>query len=150
MSKERPRLGWREWLALPDLGVRAINAKVDTGAGVSALHAFGLQVVGEEDGEVATFEIHPRARSRRGAVPVKTHIVRFLRVRSSSGHSERRPVISTPVTLGDMTWDIELTLTSRDVMGHRMLLGRQAVRKRFVVDPGRSYLFGQPPREDRP
>jgi len=83
-------------------------------------------------------------------VAVQADVDRYLRVRSSSGQSERRPVVTTAVRVGEETWDIELTLTRRDEMGYRMLLGRQAVRKRFVVDPGHSYLFGRPPKEDRP
>jgi len=149
VSKEKPRMGWREWLALPELKVEAIKAKVDTGAGMSALHAFGLEITGEQGNEVATFEIHPRQRNRAAAVQAKAEVLRYVRVRSSSGQSERRPVISTPVRIGDKTWNIELTLTRRDEMGFRMLLGRQAVRNRFVVDPGRSYLFGRLPKEER-
>ncbi len=150
LTKELPRIGWREWVALPELGVAAINVKIDTGAGVSALHAANLVVSGEEGSEVATFEIQIRQRSATPVVAVKAAVDRYVRVRSSSGQSERRPVVTTTVHVGSQTWDIELTLTRRDEMGYRMLLGRQAVRRRFVVDPGRSYLFGRPPKEDRP
>ena len=135
-----PVIGWREWVALPDFGVEAMKAKVDTGARTSALHAFRLDVSANGAGEMARFEIHPQQRRASGAVEVTAPIVSWRQVRSSNGNVEERPVIRTLVGLGDMRWPVEVTLTNRDEMGFRMLLGRAAVRRRFLVDSGRSYL----------
>ena len=145
-TKVLPVVGWREWVELPELCADPIKAKIDTGARTSSLHAFGLEVTVSTSGTpVASFEIHPAQRS-----PVPRHVVvapilGFRTVRSSSGHSERRPVIVTPVVVGALRFEIETTLTSRDEMGFRMLLGRAAIRRRFLVDPGRSYCQGVRP-----
>jgi hypothetical protein len=117
-----------------------MKAKVDTGARTSALHAFRLRYVEEDGLEKVSFVLHPRQRSRNGAVTVVRPITGFRKVRSSNGKVERRPVITTSVRLGDQTWPVDLTLTSRDEMGFRMLLGRAALRNRFLVHPGRSYV----------
>lgn len=133
-------VGWREWIALPELGVDRVKAKIDTGARTSSLHAFGVRLEQRDEGTFASFEIHPEQRSTRGNVRVELPVVEERLVRSSSGHAERRPVVRTGVRLGAVTWPIELTLTRRDDMGFRMLLGREALRGRAVVDPARSYL----------
>lgn len=137
--KRLPTVGWREWVVLPDLCPTSIKAKVDTGARTSSLHAFALQVSSDTAPAIATFEIHPVQRSSAEATVVEAKVEEFRLVRSSSGHSELRPVICSPIRIGAHEFDVDLTLTSRDEMGFRMLLGRAAVRKRFVVDPGRSY-----------
>lgn len=135
-----PVVGWREWVELPELCPTAIKAKVDTGARTSALHAFDLDV-SERDGQHwASFELHPAQRSAAGAVRVDHEVLAFREVRSSDGRRERRPVIETNFGFGDTTWPVEITLTSRDAMGFRMLLGRTAVARRFLVNPGRSYV----------
>lgn len=136
-------VGWREWVDLPDLCDSQIKAKIDTGARTSALHAFGLRVFERDGSTLARFEIHPRQRSAEPSYTVEVPVRAFRTVRSSTGHRERRPVIATRARLGDHEFGIELTLTSRDAMGFRMLLGRAAVRRRFWVDPGRSYLAGR-------
>ena len=137
-------IGWREWVSLPDLGVDAIKAKVDTGARTSSLHAFGVQHF-EVDGEAwVRFEVHPEQRTRRGTTLVESRVIARRRVRSSSGHVQERAVIKTRVTLNERTWPIEITLTDRDEMGFRMLLGRAALRRKFVVDPGHSFLADHP------
>jgi len=139
-AKPKPVVGWRELIELPELCATPIKAKIDTGARTSALHAFNLAVV-DRDGVIwADFEIHPVQRSRRAAVAVSYPVAGFRRIRSSSGHRENRPVIRTPIQIGSRCLDIEITLTSRDEMGFRMLLGRAALRRRFLVDPGRSYV----------
>jgi len=126
---------------LPELCSWPVKAKVDTGARTSALHAFGLETIDTGDGVVAVFELHPQQRSGVGAESVSYPVTSFRRVRSSNGRVEVRPVIVTEARLGDVCWPIEVTLTSRDHMGFRMLLGRAAVRSRFIIDPGRSYLL---------
>lgn len=139
----RPAIGWREWVALPDLGVPRIKVKVDTGARTSALHAFDVERF-ERDGEPwVRFLIHPVQRQTRTTVAVECPLVDERLVRSSDGRRTRRPVIRTRICLGGECWPIEITLVRRDLMGFRMLLGRQALRGRFVVDPGRSYLAGR-------
>ncbi len=141
----KPVIGWREWIELPDLNGARIKAKIDTGARTSALHAFALSVDEVEDRHVAVFEVHPEQRSAEPSIPVTHEIDSFRQVRSSNGVIESRPVIVTTARLGGVEWPIEVTLTSRDEMGFRMLLGRAAVRRRFVVDPGRSFVLSDNP-----
>jgi hypothetical protein len=137
-------IGWREWVALPDLGVARIKAKVDTGARTSALHAFDVEGFERDGRPWARFEVHPQQRSTHGSVLAEAPLVDRRAVRSSSGRAEHRWVVHTIVEIGGMRWPIELTLTRRDTMGFRMLLGRQAIRRRAIVDPGRSWLAGRP------
>ncbi|MCA9220403.1 MAG: ATP-dependent zinc protease [Planctomycetales bacterium] len=139
-----PTIGWREWLALPDLAVPWIKVKVDTGARSSALHAFDVDIFERDGRTFASFEIHPIQRSTRGAIRAEAAVIEFRDVRSSGGHVTRRPVISTHVELLGQRWPIELTLASRDAIGFRMLLGREAVRGRLLVDAGHSYVNGVP------
>lgn len=142
----KPVIGWREWVALPGLGVRAIKVKVDTGARSSALHAFEVERFRRRGEEWVRFAIHPVQRAHAPVVRAQARLLDERRVRNSGGVQELRPVIETDVVLGDARWPIELTLTSRDEMGFRMLLGRAAVRTRFLVNPGRSYLASRRPR----
>lgn len=141
-----PTVGWREWLALPELGVPAIKAKIDTGARTSALHAFNLHYL-ERDGQPwVTFRLHPLQRSTVATGAIAVPVLEFRTIRSSTGHEQRRPAIRTTIHLGPFRWRAEFTLTNRDAMGFRLLLGRQALRERFWVDPGGSYLQSQPPQ----
>ncbi len=141
-------IGWREWLALPDLGIAAIKAKVDTGARSSSLHAFGIEQIEHGGGSWVRFGVHPLQRDWKTTAHAELplHEMRVVRNPGGGGREELRPVVVTAVELMGQQFDVELTLTSRDRMGFRMLLGRSAVRGRFVVDPGRSYLAGRPPR----
>ncbi|PEN14968.1 ATP-dependent zinc protease [Longibacter salinarum] len=139
-----PIIGWREWLALPDLNISWIKAKVDTGARSSALHAFNIERFQENGIERVRFEIHPVQRSKERSVIAEASVHDVRSVRSSSGQKQERVVILTPVRVLGHTWDIELTLARRDKMGFRMLLGRQAIRRRMLVDPGASYAGGKP------
>ena len=142
-----PVIGWREWIGLPDLGIKNIKVKVDTGARSSSLHAFNQRVF-EQDGEQwVRFQVHPVQRKSDETVDVLAKIVEFRSVRSSSGRSTIRPVIVTNVVLLGITWPIELTLASRDEMGFRMLLGREAFRGRFLVNAGKSFYNGKPKRK---
>lgn len=137
-------IGWREWLVLPELGIDFVKAKVDTGARSSALHAFKIDRF-ERDGQPwVRFKVHPVQRNTKETVSCEAPIHDERTVRSSVGHEQHRIVIRPEVEVLGERYAIDLTLTNRDAMGFRMLLGREAVRGRFLVDPGRSYLGGQP------
>ena len=146
----RARIGWREWVALPDLGVTRVKAKIDTGARSSALHAFDLEHFRRRGHDMVRFAIHTLQRSSKRVIVAEAEMLDERIVRSSNGVNAVRPVILTRVELLGESWPIKLTLASRDEMGFRMLLGRQAVRGRFLIDPGRSYLAGRPPRKPKP
>jgi hypothetical protein len=136
-------IGWREWLALPDLGIKAIKAKVDTGARTSALHTFRLDPF-EKDGTLKVrFGIHPLQGRKDIEVNCVADIVDQRRVTSSAGQSEMRYVIRTSIALREFRWPIELTLTNRRAMRFRMLLGRAAINRLLLVDPAKSYLTGR-------
>ncbi|MFW6198440.1 MAG: ATP-dependent zinc protease [Acidobacteriota bacterium] len=144
-----PVIGWREWIGLPELGIDAIKAKVDTGARSSALHAFDVERFDRDGRPWVRFRVHPVQRDTGVTVDAEAALADERSVRSSVGTAQVRPVIVTPVRLGEDRWPVELTLTNRDVMGFRFLLGRQAIRRRFAVDPGRSYVLGTPPEGNR-
>ncbi len=133
-------IGWREWVALPQLGITSIKAKVDTGARSSSIHAVNIEQFETEGIPKVRFQIAPVQHDDSQLVQAEAKLMSQRTVTDSGGHREKRPVVLTTVSLGGSIWPIELTLTNRDVMGFRMLLGRQAIRDRFLVNPGRSFL----------
>lgn len=142
--------GWREWVSLPGTGVEWVKAKVDTGARTSALHAFDLREWRDEQHTAhVTFWVNPWQKSTADAVRLTRPVHDRREVRSSSGHAEERVVVLLDVCLVGRQLTAEVTLTSRDEMGFRMLIGREALRQGFLVDAGASYLGGRPGREDR-
>jgi hypothetical protein len=141
-------IGWREWVVLSDFSPLPIKAKVDTGAVTSSIHAFDLELIEVGGESVARFGVAPRQGSHAEITVVEHPVVGFKKVRSSNGQAELRPVVKTTARIGQESFEIHLTLASRDSMGFRMLLGRRAVRNRFWVDPGRSFLQPQDQPDD--
>jgi len=142
--------GWREWVSLPGAGVPWIKAKLDTGARTSSLHAFDLEEIGLPDGrDGVRFGVRPWQDSDEDAVVVECPVHDRRTIRSSSGHTEERIVVLMDVTLLWRTMTIEITLTNRDEMGFRMLIGREALRNGFLVAAGESFLGGRAPRPVR-
>ncbi|MFT5133016.1 MAG: hypothetical protein ACI9SC_001485 [Gammaproteobacteria bacterium] len=136
-------IGWREWLSLPALTIPAIKAKIDTGAKTSALHAFKLEPFMQDDEEHIRFWLHP-VRHRDIELVCEAKVIDKRIVKDSGGHSENRYVINTSACLGNKTWPIDLTLTNREDMMFRMLLGRRAlIDGDFIVKPEASYLLGK-------
>jgi hypothetical protein len=145
MAKQRDLLtfGWREWVSLPDLGLQQVKAKVDTGARTSAIHAFALKTYSDGGQERVKFSVHPNQKDSDTVVVCDAAVVDKRIVSDSGGHKEERLVIETTLMIGEHAWPIEATLTGRDDMLFRMLLGRTAIKNRAVVDPGRSYVVGK-------
>ena len=141
--------GWREWVALPDLGVDWIKAKIDTGARTSSLHAFDIQEFDREGESWVRFRVKPWQDSQEDTVVVETPVHDRRAVRSSSGHAQERLVVMLLIRLVDREVLAEVTLSNRDEMGFRMLIGREALRRGYIVDPARSFLGGRAPREAR-
>jgi hypothetical protein len=138
---QKPRIGWREWIQLPQLQIARVKAKVDTGARSSSLHAFDVQLLRRKKRTMVRFLVHPLQDDKHTTVECLAELIDERWVKSSNGKRELRPTIRTTVSFGAEAWPIDLTLTSRDLMGFRMLLGREAVRRRYLIDPGRSFLM---------
>ncbi|GAA5160211.1 ATP-dependent zinc protease family protein [Ornithinimicrobium tianjinense] len=142
-------VGWREWVRIDAVGVPWIKAKIDTGAKTSSLHAFGLTAFERDGAPWVRFTIQPWQATAADATQVELPVHDERAVRSSSGHAETRYVVLLPLSLAGREVTCEVTLTDRDEMGFRMLVGREALVQGFVVDPARSYVGGRPPRAVR-
>ncbi len=143
MKKAKTIIGWEEWCSLPDLGLPAVKAKIDTGAKTSALHAYDIEIYDNHRVPFVRFKVHPLATRKLFKV-CEAPLVEKRVITSSNGERETRPVILTAISFEQVTINAELTLTSRHKMNFRMLLGREALRKaRFVVEPSRSFLMGK-------
>lgn len=135
-------IGKEEWCNFPELGLPAIKARVDSGAKTSSLHAFNIRPFEQDGKKYVHFDIHPIQDNRKVIQNCRGLVVDRRSVKSSSGEKEKRLVIKTPVTLGEETWEIEVTLTNRDSMGYRMLIGREAMKERVLIDPDSSFCLG--------
>ncbi len=132
-------LGWEEWLSLPDLGLPAIKAKVDTGARTSALHAAVIEPFGPSHNPQVRFLFHPNPDDPDLEITCSAPVIDRRNVTSSNGETELRYVIASNVDIGGQVWPIELTLSNRETMSYRMLLGRGAIEEDTIVDPNRSF-----------
>lgn len=144
MLQNKVILGSEEWCSFPDLDIPTIKARVDSGAKTSALHAINIAPFIKNDSNWVKFDINPIQNNNKTVIHCEAPLVDKRIVKSSSGYREQRYVIQTLLKIGDDTWPIEMTLTNRDSMGFRMLLGREAMSGRVLVDPEQKYLLGQP------
>lgn len=142
MSKEKVVIGSEEWFAFPSLGIPAIKARIDSGAKTSSIHAVNVTPFKRKGIPWVSFEVHPLQNDRRTLVRCEAQVVDRRTVKSSSGDAEKRYVIQVPMVMGEDTWQVEVTLANRDSMGYRMLLGREAMTGRFMVDPGGGFIHG--------
>ncbi len=136
-------VGWREWVLLPELGLPNIKAKIDTGARTSCLHAFSVEPFKKEGIEWVRFGIHPHQDDLDTEVYGEAIVSDKRMVSDSGGHKEERYVITTELALAEHRWPIEITLTNRDTMLFRMLLGRTAMENKIIVNPAESFLLGK-------
>jgi hypothetical protein len=144
---KRKVIGWREWVGLPQLGIEAIKVKVDSGAKTCALHATKIRYLDKHDGETwVSFMVVSQTKPRH-SMRVRAPLVEQRVVRSSMGHASLRPVIRTQISLGGETWPVQITLVNRDPMGFRMLIGRQALKGRFLIHPAKSFIQSKPREE---
>ncbi len=144
MTLDLITVGWREWVFFPDLGLPNIKAKIDTGARTSCLHAFSVEPFNRQDEEWVRFGIHPHQNDRDYEVFCEARVKDQRIVTDSGGHKEKRYVITTDVSLDGQRWPIEVTLTNRDGMKFRFLLGRTAMEDKIIVNPGASFVLGKP------
>lgn len=143
MSQKKLLIGKQEWCVLSELGIPAIKAKADSGARTSALHAHNIRITKSRGESIVHFDVYPLQKDKDVIVHCKAKLVGEKEVKSSSGHKEMRPVIETAVRIGSTTVTIKITLTNRDAMGYRMLLGREAMHGRMVIDPAQSFTQGK-------
>jgi ribosomal protein S6--L-glutamate ligase len=132
-------LGWEEWVSLPELGLPALKAKVDTGARTSALHAHVIEPFEADGGLMVRFCVHPVPRREDIEIVCTARVIDRREVTSSNGERENRYVIETPIRIGKRQWPIEITLANRGTMAYRMLLGRQAITSDILIDPASSF-----------
>ena len=140
--KAKTIIGWHEWCRFPKLNLPGIIAKIDTGAKTSSLHAFKIKPFKREGESWVNFDVHPLQRHRYPVINCESRVVDERAVTSSNGTTEHRIVISTSMVLGGRVFPTELTLTNRDEMGFRLLIGRKSLNRRFIVDPSLKLTLG--------
>lgn len=143
-------LGWREWVDFPDLGISKIKAKIDTGARTSCLHAFFVEPFERDNEQWVRFDIHPNQNDTDDAIRCEAPVREKRVVRDSGGHEELRYVIETTIAVGESSSKAEVTLTDRDSMKFRVLLGRTTIRGKYLVDSSRSFICGRKKRKKKP
>lgn len=148
VRSESKIIGWREWVSLPDLGLIAIKGKVDTGAKTSSLHAFDISLEKKGTKTYVNFKVHPIQNDFTVVINCRAPLVDIRQVTDSGGHKEDRYVIRTTVVLANVKKKIELTLSNRETMKFRMLIGRAAL-KHFYIDPSQGYLAGKSVKQKR-
>lgn len=139
-THKRKIIGWREWVGLPELGIEAVKAKIDSGARTCALHATKIRYLERSEEETWVSFVVVKQTEPRKAVRVRAVLVEQRMVKSSTGHASLRPVIRTQIQVGEETWPVEITLVNRDPMGFRMLIGRQALKGRYLIHPSKSFI----------
>ncbi|MCX6116702.1 MAG: RimK/LysX family protein [Proteobacteria bacterium] len=139
----KPTIGWREWCSLPYLGIAKIKCKVDTGAKTSSLHAYDVEVIKRHGLEYVSFKVHPLQRDTKRVEHCLARLQEWRQVTDSGGKRTLRPVILSTLKLGSVVKEIEFTLIARDEMGFRMLLGREALKKTWLVDPSKSFILSK-------
>ena len=135
------RIGWREWVVLPELAPTRINAKIDTGAKSSAIHAIDIKEIEKGRALWVSFFLCPVQQKSEPEIYCRAPVTDKRTIRSSNGQEEDRYVVRTPIKIGDRAWPIDLTLANRDAMEFRLLLGRDALQHNFLIDPGASYML---------
>ena len=140
-------VGWREWASLPDLSIPFIKVKIDTGARTSSLHAFDIEVSEQDNNKYVSFSIHPLQNNDIIQRRTTAKVTGIKKVKSSNGHMEERYTINTLIRINRKIWCVDVTLTNRDIMRHRMLLGRQALES-ILVDPNKSFCQGKIKRQE--
>ncbi len=146
--QDKSLIGSEEWCSLPSLGIPTIKARVDSGAKTSALHAENIKKFSKKDQDWISFEISPLQNNSKSIIKCEAQLIDMRIVKSSTGTKEKRYVIKTELRLNSVSWTIELTLTNRDSMGYRMLLGREAMIGKLIVDPEKKFILGQPTAEE--
>ena len=154
MKKKKSRLdlpviGWKERVDLPDLAIKDVHVKIDTGATTSAIHGEVEKVYIRNGIQSVRFVVRYGTTQSPRSKTVDAELLEYRRVKSSNGHYSRRPVVLTHASIGGLVWAIELTLANRETMGMPMLLGRESLKNRFLVDPGKTYLLSERPRKKK-
>jgi len=136
-------IGSDEWCVFKKLGIPAIKARVDSGAKTSSIHASNIEVVSKDGDDWVRFEVDPIQDDANILIKCEAKLLRSKKVKSSMGASEERLMIRTPLSIGKDTFIIKLTLASRDTMNYRMLLGREALNRRYLINPAEHCLLGK-------